>query len=359
MAKKKPFKKLGRPTKAEGPRFPTDTVDRLLVEGEEVPSSRGYVKRRFPSLRELAKRFGVAHSAIARYAEHHDCLGRRRHLLAGTARAMLVRAEAPPPPRPAKLAPPPPADALPPPPPAPAQALPPPAPAEAPPPPTSAPPEAPPPPPPAAPRKLGRPLKSEEPALPRQELDRALVFGDVKTLPDGSTMTSYASYRELAERFGVATSLIANYSREHNCLRRREEAKVRIATKADQKLIELRATAIAVSKDDALKMIDGYLLGFEEALAEGRVRVDNPTDFNTLVRLKEYLMGGADSRQELHASFSLEGLQARHAQALRAARETTPAERGEVDAEVVESDDAAQADTPSIEGERLAPHPPE
>ncbi|WP_426747401.1 AT hook motif domain protein [Myxococcus faecalis] len=295
MAQKKPLKKLGRPTKAEGPRLPHDEVDRLLVEGEEVPTTRGRVKRRFPSLRELAERFGVAHSAVARYAQQHDCLGRRKRLLAGQAppEVEAFPDEAPPAPPPAK-------------------------------------------------RKTGRPRKSEEPALPRQELDRALVFGDVKTLPDGSTMTSYASYRELAERFGVATSLVANYAKEHNCLRRREEAKTRIATKADQKLIELRANAIAVSKDDALKMIDGYLLGFEEALAEGRVRVDNPTDFNTMVRLKEFVQGGADSRQELHATFSLEGLQARHAQALRAARESTPAERGEVDAEV-ESNDQEQS----------------
>ncbi|WP_141621253.1 AT hook motif domain protein [Myxococcus sp. AB036A] len=300
MAQKKPLKKLGRPTKAEGPRLPHDEVDRLLVEGEEVPTTRGRVKRRFPSLRELAERFGVAHSAVAKYAQQHDCLGRRKRLLAGQQPAETPAMD----------------EAL---------AL-----DE-----TPTPDEAPPPP----KRKTGRPRKSEEPALPRQELDRALVFGDVKTLPDGSTMTSYASYRELAERFGVATSLVANYAKEHNCLRRREEAKTRIATKADQKLIELRANAIAVSKDDALKMIDGYLLGFEEALAEGRVRVDNPTDFNTMVRLKEFVMGGADSRQELHATFSLEGLQARHAQALRAARETTPAERGEVDAEVVESSD--------------------
>ncbi|MFP2895105.1 AT hook motif domain protein [Corallococcus sp. 4LFB] len=294
MAQKKPLKKLGRPTKAEGPRLPHDEVDRLLVEGEEVPTTRGRVKRRFPSLRELAERFGVAHSAVAKYAQQHDCLGRRKRLLAGE----------PPDETPALDA-------------------------------TPTPDEAPPPP----KRKTGRPRKSEEPALPRQELDRALVFGDVRSLPDGSTMTSYASYRELAERFGVATSLVANYAKEHNCLRRREEAKTRIATKADAKLIELRANAIAVSKDDALKMIDGYLLGFEEALSEGRVRVDNPTDFNTMVRLKEFVQGGADSRQELHASFSLEGLQARHAQALRAARETTPAVRGEVDAEVVSSDD--------------------
>jgi DNA-binding transcriptional regulator YhcF (GntR family) len=338
MAQKKPHRKLGRPTKTEGPRFPPDTVDRLLVEGEEVTTTRGRVQRRFPSFRELAQRFGVAHSAIARYAEHHDCLGRRKRLSASLPRAMLAPAEARPTPLPAQLASPAP--------PAPAEALPPPPP-PAPPTPPPTPPEALPPPPPTAQRKWGRPRKSEEPALPRNELDKALVFGDVKTLPDGSTMTSYPSYRELAERFGVATSLIANYSREHNCLRRREEAKTRIATKADQKLIELRATAIAVSKDDALKMIDGYLLGFEEALAEGRVRVDNPTDFNTLVRLKEYLMGGADSRQELHASFSLEGLQARHAHALRAARETTPAERGEVDAAVVESDDDALVASPS------------
>ncbi|NOJ98973.1 AT hook motif domain protein [Corallococcus coralloides] len=291
MAQKKPLKKLGRPTKAEGPRLPHAEVDKLLVEGEEVPTTRGRVKRRYPSLRELAERFGVAHSAVAKYAQQYDCLGRRKRLLAGQPPPEVVE-----------------------------------------------PPETPPAPPPAK-RKMGRPRKSEEPALPRQELDKALVFGDVKALPDGSTMTSYASYRELAERFGVATSLVANYAKEHNCLRRREEAKTRIASKADQKLIELRANAIAVSKDDALKMIDGYLLGFEEALAEGRVRVDNPTDFNTMVRLKEFVMGGADSRQELHATFSLEGLQARHAQALRAARETTPAERGEVDAEVVESSD--------------------
>ena len=83
MAQKKPLKKLGRPTKAEGPRLPHAEVDKLLVEGEEVPTTRGRVKRRFPSLRELAERFGVAHSAVAKYAQQHDCLGRRKRLLAG------------------------------------------------------------------------------------------------------------------------------------------------------------------------------------------------------------------------------------------------------------------------------------
>jgi len=35
-----------------------------------------------------------------------------------------------------------------------------------------------------------------------------------------------------------------------------------------------------------------YLVGFEQALGEGRVRFDNPTDFNTMLRLKEFILGG-------------------------------------------------------------------
>ena len=35
-------------------------------------------------------------------------------------------------------------------------------------------------------------------------------------------------------------------------------------------------------------------------------------DFNVAVRLKQFLEGGADSRQEVHAGITLEDLQARH-----------------------------------------------
>src|SRR5690606_35191259 len=93
-------------------------------------------------------------------------------------------------------------------------------------------------------------------------------------------------------------------------------------TEADQELLEQRATAVAQSKDDELRIIDTYLAGFEKALAEGRVRFDNPGDFNTMVRLKEFVMGGADSRQEIHASLSLEDIQARHQRMIRVVGET-------------------------------------
>jgi hypothetical protein len=181
------------------------------------------------------------------------------------------------------------------------------------------------------PRRGGRPRKSEGPRVPYEELDRILVFGEVVPCEDGNgTTVIYPSYRELAERYGVSNSVIAEYAKTHNAQRRRREAQARIQAKAENKLVELRAAAIALSKDDELRIIDGYLSGFEKALGEGRVRFDNPADFNTMVRLKEFVMGNADSRQEIHAALSLESLQARHRQAMRVA-EVSPAERGEVE----------------------------
>ena len=178
--------------------------------------------------------------------------------------------------------------------------------------------------------KTGRPRKRDGPKVPYDEIDRLLVHGEVVEAEAGGTTVVYPSYRKLAGRYGCAHSLIAQYSLKHDCLRRRKETKARVAVKADQKLVELRATALALSKDDALQMIDTYLAGFGDAIAEGRVRFDNPTDFNTMLRLKEFILGGADSRQEIHAALSLEDIQARHQRMLRTSRQASAEERGEV-----------------------------
>ena len=185
-------------------------------------------------------------------------------------------------------------------------------------------------------RKNGRPAKGEPPRVPYEELDRILVFGEVVTCEDGeSTTVNYPSYRDLAKRYGVCNSVIARYSKKHNCLRRREQAKARIAVETDKKLVDLRSTAIAMSKDDELCIIDTYLAGFEMALADGRVRFDNPTDFNTMVRLKEFIQGGADSRQEIHAALSLEDIQTRHRRMLKTVEASSTAECGELDDRVL------------------------
>ena len=175
----------------------------------------------------------------------------------------------------------------------------------------------------------GRPRKADGPRVPYNEVDRLLVFGEVVECADGETSdVRYPSYREVAARYGVSHSLIAQYSKRHDCLRRRENARVRITARAEQKLVELRASALAYSRDDELRLIDTFLLGFEKALAEGRVRYDDPSDFNLMVRLKAFIQGGADSRQEVRAAFSLEELQARHKELLRTRSQMTPALAG-------------------------------
>jgi len=180
---------------------------------------------------------------------------------------------------------------------------------------------------------IGRPRKGEGPRLPYEEIDRILVFGEVVACDDGkNTTVVYPSYRDLGRRYGVSHSLIADYAKKHNCMRRREVTQARIEEKTDQKLVELRATARAMSKDDELRIIDSYLVGFEKALSEGRVRFDNPGDFNTMVRLKEFVQGGADSRQEVHAVLSLEELQARHRRMMKSIEPNQTAELDEVTA---------------------------
>jgi len=180
---------------------------------------------------------------------------------------------------------------------------------------------------------IGRPRKGEGPRLPYEEIDRILVFGEVVACDDGkNTTVVYPSYRDLGRRYGVSHSLIADYAKKHNCMRRREVTQARIEEKTDQKLIEMRAQSLAMSKDDELRIIDTYLAGFEKALSEGRVRFDNPADFNTMVRLKEFVQGGADSRQEVHAVLSLEELQVRHRRMMKTIEANQTAELDEVTA---------------------------
>lgn len=177
--------------------------------------------------------------------------------------------------------------------------------------------------------KGGRPRKADPPRLPYEEIDRLLVHGEVTPTRDGrDTTVVYPSYRELGDRYGVSNSAIALYSKSHNCIRRRKTAQARVTVEVDKKLVEMRSNAIAVTHDDQIRMIDSYLLKFEKAIADGRMRFDNPSDFNTLCRLKEFLLGGADSRQEIHAALSLEDLQSRHRQMMKDIESSSSAERG-------------------------------
>lgn len=290
--------------KVVGRKVSAEEIARELIEGLVVLDENGDEMRRIPTQREIAERLAVAHSLISRIAIGHDCARRhqeyrRTHPEPFAAydafEARLTSGE-----------------------------------------PTDDEPE------PSAStdstatdqpkkRRAGRPNRYDSPNVPWNEVDRLLVMGETVQLKDGTQSTRYPAIRELARRYGICHTNIVTYAREHHCERRREVARQRLLARTEETVIELRATAIAVSKDDALRMIDKFLLKFEKALDEDRVRYDAPADFNTMLRLKEFVMGGADSRQETTTTITLEALQERHARMLRETRELTPAEMGIID----------------------------
>jgi len=162
------------------------------------------------------------------------------------------------------------------------------------------------------------------------ELEQLLVYGERVESEDGGTKIRYPSFRELGKRYGVNHSVIAKFSRRENCILRRDALRKEIMAQAKKKIVARRSEAIALNKQDELRIIDTYLAGFEKALAEGTVRFDSPADYNTMSRLKQFIQGGPDARHEVRAELSLESIQERHRATLRARGGASAAERGEL-----------------------------
>lgn len=181
-------------------------------------------------------------------------------------------------------------------------------------------------------RPRGRPRRADAPIVPWHEADRLLVFGEkIKDEATGREMVRYPSYTVLAERYGVSKSRIGQYATRAKCLQRRQEARLREQTKYEQKVTERRAEARALGTQDVVGIIDGYIEGFRKAVDDGKVRFDSPADLDRLVRLKELMLGNADSRQEIQGGLTLDAIQERHHR-LRAQIDGMTAELAGVDA---------------------------
>lgn len=179
-------------------------------------------------------------------------------------------------------------------------------------------------------KPLGRPRRADPQRVDYHQLDTLLVMGELQNDAERGPITVYPSYRDLAKRFGVSNSLIAAYSTKHECLRRREAAAHKIRKLTDDKVIARRGTALAEAKEQMLAVIDKFIDAFGKALEEGRVRVDSVADLNIMVRLREYLNGGADSRTEVRGMPTLEDLEKRYEAAQRRQQEEGPLAGGVV-----------------------------
>lgn len=147
--------------------------------------------------------------------------------------------------------------------------------------------------------------------IPWLEIERAYVYGDpLEGAEDDPTMVErrrYPSLRELGERYGVHYSLIGRKARSLNWLKRRETFKNALAEETDRAV----AKAAALSTADAVGLIDTWVGRFEENLRAKRVRADNVGDLNTIMRLREFLLGNADQRSETNTTLTLHAMQER------------------------------------------------
>ena len=172
----------------------------------------------------------------------------------------------------------------------------------------------------------GRPSKSGNPKVPWGEVDELLVHGEKNETGE----IRYPSFRDLAKRFQISHSSVSRYSRHHNCLERREKAKKAKQVMTDFKLNELRADETALKRDDLIRAVERFLLQFEKAIIENRVRCDNPTDYNTMVRLREFLLGNAEADTGTVAGITLEQIEERYKEMQKMWDESTPEMRGQV-----------------------------
>lgn len=176
-------------------------------------------------------------------------------------------------------------------------------------------------------RRGGRPKRTDGPAFPREEVDRLLVHGEFDTLDDGETVVTYPTYRQLAERYGVTLSSIAEFSKKRNCRIRRKDQQLRVGKRAREQLTQRHADLVAVSLEEISDGLAIYIRKFVENVKNGDVVCNNPAEFEKMVRLYHFVIGGPDSRREVNATVSLEALQERHMETFRVAR-AAPEVRG-------------------------------
>ncbi len=158
-------------------------------------------------------------------------------------------------------------------------------------------------------RQVGRPRGRFDPSIPWVDIENAYVWGDtIEQGPGGVFQKKYPSFRDLGRRFKVAPSLVHYYAKRGKWHDRR----LAVASLSKEEFDKEAAKSRAREAVSALGVLDVWLQKFSENVEQGKVRADSIADLNTVIRLKKFLEGDADSRTEQRVVVSLEQLQDRH-----------------------------------------------
>ena len=211
-------------------------------------------------------------------------------------------------------------------------------------------------------RGRGRPKGGRDPTIDWDSIARLYVYGEPTHPKEGasrddsgpvhSAARKYPSYRELARRFGASQAAVHRYCAARSLKEKREDFQRGVEKIVDAEV----AKSLALSTVHAVGIIDMWTLKFLRKLEAGQVRADSVGDLDKALRLKNYLLGEADSRTEQTHKFSLDKLQDSHRE-LRAVEDQ--ADDDEV-AGVVETkgEEVPEPAPPAPDPPSPRPHPP-
>jgi predicted transcriptional regulator len=190
--------------------------------------------------------------------------------------------------------------------------------------------------------RSGRAPRSIELADRNAELERLLIEGEVIEDDAGKLVRVYPLATEIAERLGVSKSWVSKYSKAHRCPQRQAQFKNSIKEKAREKVVETEAERRAFETTEQLALCDSILAKYQEAIEAREIGNVTAADINTLIRLRHFIKGDADSRSEVASHVvTLEAMQEAHARAHTYYADTSTEERG-----VMESTDEATGPLP-------------
>ena len=176
--------------------------------------------------------------------------------------------------------------------------------------------------------------------LPREEIARLLVHGE-PVVEDGACTRRYPSQSELARRYNTYRQAIRRFWEDDNCEQRREDARLIYQRNLDQELVDLHVKHEVDQTKRQVSIIDRYVERFEANV--DNLRVDNVVDFDRLVRLRQTLTGGVESRTETRSTVvTLQAVQTAHQKFLdhqqkHISQNAQPALPAELTGEVIET----------------------
>jgi hypothetical protein len=191
-------------------------------------------------------------------------------------------------------------------------------------------------------RGTGRPKGRHDPDINWEAIEADYVWGEtISKRADGTYVRKYPTLVQIGDKHGISKSLVHYYAKKQGWEDRRLRAISTTKEEFDKEMSKSRARETV----EAMEVLDEWLREFAENVRLKKVRADSIGDLNTVVRLKQFLKGEADSRSEQKVVVSLETLQTRHRNNRGRVDEADGAYAGELGDEDVLSAGALPEDT--------------